>query len=148
MKLTLTIFCAFFINFFVNSQTQIVVSNDLPNKIAINTSLEFNLKIIKGTISQDFNYYLEVPQGISIIGLDLKSGEFSFNNNVANIKWNYLPEEPEFSVILKLSSSEKVGKMAFIQRVTYPFEGSTKEDQIEPFIFNLVKLTQQLIIQM
>jgi len=133
MKLTLTIFCAFFISFFVNSQTQIVVSNDLPNKIAINTSLEFNLKIIKGTISQDFNYFLEVPQGISIIGLDLKSGEFSFNNNVANIKWNYLPEEPEFSVILKLISSEKVGKMAFIQRVTYPFESSTKEDQIEPF---------------
>ena len=50
MKLTLTIFCAFFISFSVNSQTQIVVSNDLPNKIAINTSLEFNLKIIKGTI--------------------------------------------------------------------------------------------------
>ena len=133
MKLTLTIFCTFFISFIVNSQTQIVVSNDLPNKIAINTSLEFNLKIIKGTILQDFNYYLEVPQGISIIGLDLKSGEFSFNNNVANIKWNYLPEEPEFSVILKLISSEKAGKMAFVQRVTYPFEGSSKEDQIEPF---------------
>ena len=133
MKLTLTIFCTFFISFFVNSQTQIVVSNDLPNKIAINTSLEFNLKIIKGTILQDFNYYLEVPQGISIIGLDLKSGEFSFNNNVANIKWNYLPEDPEFSVILKLISSEKAGKMAFIQKVTYPFEGSTKEDQLEPF---------------
>jgi hypothetical protein len=133
MKVTLTIFFVFFISFIVNSQTQIVVSNDLPNKIAINTSLEFNLKIIKGTILQDFNYYLEVPQGISIIGLDLKSGEFSFNNNVANIKWNYLPEEPEFSVILKLISSEKAGKMAFIQRVTYPFEGSTKEDQIEPF---------------
>ena len=133
MKLTLTIFCTFFISFFVNSQTQIVVSNDLPNKIAINTSLEFNLKIIKGTILQDFNYYLEAPQGISIIGLDLKSGEFSFNNNVANIKWNYLPEEPEFSVILKLISSEKAGKMAFVQRVTYPFEGSSKEDQIEPF---------------
>ena len=133
MKLTLTIFCTFFISFIVNSQTQIVVSNDLPNKIAINTSLEFNLKIIKGTILQDFNYYLEVPQGISIIGLDLKSGEFSFNNNVANIKWNYLPEEPEFSVILKLISSEKAGKMAFVQRVIYPFEGSSKEDQIEPF---------------
>ena len=133
MKLTLTIFCTFFISFIVNSQTQIVVSNDLPNKIAINTSLEFNLKIIKGTILQDFNYYLEVPQGISIIGLDLKSGEFSFNNNVANIKWNYLPEEPEFSVILKLISSEKAGKMAFVQRVTYPSEGSSKEDQIEPF---------------
>ena len=133
MKLTLTIFCAFYFSFFVNSQTQIVVSNDLPNKIAINTSLEFNLKIIKGTILQDFNYYLEVPQGISIIGLDLKSGEFSFNNNVANIKWNYLPEEPEFSVILKLISSEKVGKMAFIQRVTYPFEGSSKEEKMDPF---------------
>ena len=133
MKVTLTIFFAFFISLIVNSQTQIVVSNDLPNKIAINTSLEFNLKIIKGTILQDFNYYLEVPQGISIIGLDLKSGEFSFNNNVANIKWNYLPEEPEFSVILKLISSEKAGKMAFVQRVTYPSEGSSKEDQIEPF---------------
>lgn len=133
MKLTLTIFCAFFISFFVNSQTQIVVSNDLPNKIAINTSLEFNLKIIKGTILNDFNYYLEVPQGISIIGLDLKSGEFSFNDNVANIKWNYLPEEPEFSVILKLISSEKAGKMAFIQKVTYPFEVSTKEEKMDPF---------------
>ena len=133
MKLTLTIFCAFYISFFVNSQTQIVVSNDLPNKIAINTSLEFNLKIIKDTISQGFNYYLEVPQGISIIGLDLKSGEFSFNDNVANIKWNYLPVEPEFSVILKLISSEKVGKMAFIQRVTYPFEGSSKEEKMDPF---------------
>lgn len=133
MKLTLTIFCAFFISFFVNSQTQIVVSNDLPNKIAINTSLEFNLKIIKGTILNDFNYYLEVPQGISIIGLDLKSGEFSFNDNVANIKWNYLPEEPEFSVILKLISSEKAGKMAFIQRVTYPFEVSTKEEKMDSF---------------
>lgn len=133
MKLTLTIFCAFFISFFVNSQTQIVVSNDLPNKIDINTSLEFNLKIIKDTISQGFNYYLEVPQGISIIGLDLKSGEFSFNDNVANIKWNYLPVEPEFSVVLKLISSEKVGKMAFIQRVTYPFEGSSKEQKMDPF---------------
>ncbi len=133
MKLTLTIFCAFYISFFVNSQTQIVVSNDLPNKIAINTSLEFNLKIIKDTISQGFNYYLEVPQGISIVGLDLKSGEFSFNDNVANIKWNYLPVEPEFSVILKLISSEKVGKMAFIQRVTYPFEGSSKEEKMDPF---------------
>ena len=133
MKLTLTIFCAFYFSFFVNSQTQIVVSNDLPNKIAINTSLEFNLKIIKDTISQGFNYYLEVPQGISIVGLDLKSGEFSFNDNVANIKWNYLPVEPEFSVILKLISSEKVGKMAFIQRVTYPFEGSSKEEKMDPF---------------
>ena len=133
MKLTLTIFCAFYISFFVNSQTQIVVSNDLPNKIAINTSLEFNLKIIKDTISQDFNYYLEVPQGISIIGLDLKSGEFSFNDNVANIKWNILPVEPEFSVILKLISSEKVGKMAFTQRVTYPFEASSKEEKMDPF---------------
>ena len=133
MKLTLTIFCAFYISFFVNSQTQIVVSNDLPNKIAINTSLEFNLKIKKDTISQDFNYYLEVPQGISIIGLDLKSGEFSFNDNVANIKWNILPVEPEFSVILKLISSEKVGKMAFTQRVTYPFEASSKEEKMDPF---------------
>ena len=133
MKLTLTIFCAFFISFSVNSQTQIVVSNDLPNKIAINTSLEFNLKIKKDTISQGFNYFLEVPQGISIIGLVLKSGEFSFNENIANIKWNYLPVEPEFSVILKLISSEKVGKMAFTQRVTYPFEASSKEEKMDPF---------------
>ena len=144
MKLTLTIFCAFYFSFFVNSQTQIVVSNDLPNKIAINTSLEFNLKIIKGTIQQNFNYYLEVPQGVSIIGLDLKSGEFSFNDNVANIKWNYLPEEPEFSAILKLISSEKVGNMAFIQKVTYFFEGSAKEEKMDPFYIQFGDLDSEI----
>ncbi len=133
MKLILTIFGVFFINIFVNSQTQIVISNDLPNKIPTNNFLEFNLKITKGTILNDFNYYMEVPQGVSIIGLDLKTGEFSFDNNIAHLKWNYLPEESELSVVLRLISNEVQGKMTFVQKVSYPFEGTIKEEVIEPF---------------
>ena len=61
--------------------SQITITANLPSEISANATLEPEVKINKGTISNFAKYQMDVPPGYSVAPIDIKGGNFTFEQS-------------------------------------------------------------------
>src|SRR3954471_21152726 len=89
---------AFFLFITASLSAQVSMQVSLPRKVAVNTEQTFDVKIIKGSISNFSKFQLVAPANTTISEIESKGGSFSFDNQQAKIIWAITPSEPEIIV--------------------------------------------------
>ena len=118
--------------------SQITITANLPSEISANATLEPEVKINKGTISNFAKYQMDVPPGYSVAPVDIKGGNFTFENQRAKIVWVSVPGEPEFVIKLKIqASSDAAAVGTFAQKFYYLENNEKKEIEASPIIVTI-----------
>jgi cell division protein FtsN len=112
-------------------KSQITMQTNLPQAIPLNSELNFDVKIKKGSSSNFAKYQMEVPKGATIKEVESRSGSFTFEDNVVKIIWVIAPAEPEIAISLKLVPGTVPGKKSFIQKYFYIENDNKKEVEME-----------------
>ena len=118
--------------------SQITITANLPSEISANATLESEVKINKGTISNFAKYQMDVPPGYSVAPIDIKGGNFTFENQRAKIVWVSVPGESEFVIKLKIqASSDAAAVGTFAQKFYYLENNEKKEIEASPIIVTI-----------
>lgn len=131
MKKIVLISILLFFKLLLNAQ--VVIENSLPAELKSNSEFDFEVKITKGDIDINTRYQLDVPNGIVISEIDSKGGVFTFEENSAKIIWDNVISEREFTLKMKLTSKEMLGKVKFFHHFYYKQEDSSKVFDSQPF---------------
>jgi hypothetical protein len=110
--------------------SQIVVQTNLPPVIAPNSTLNIEVKINKGSISNFAKYQMDFPAGVTIAEGNSLGGNFTFETGRVKIVWVSLPAENEFIFSFLLMSGNASGS-ATLNHKFYFVDNGTKKD-IEP----------------
>ncbi len=125
MKKILTILA---LAFSAGSFSQITVSSNLPSGMASASSVETEVKINKGAVGNFAKYQMDVPPGYMVSAIDVKGGNFTFENQRAKIVWVSVPSEAEFTIKLKVqANSDAANPGAFTQKFYYLENNEKKE---------------------
>ena len=128
--LALTSFSTFF--------SQITINANLPSSIGAGSTVETDVKIIKGAVGNFAKYQMDVPTGYVVSVLDAKGGNFTFENQRAKIVWVSVPSDPEFTVKLKVqASSNAANPGTFSQKFYYLENNEKKEVEAAPIVISL-----------
>ncbi|PBQ34459.1 hypothetical protein CNR22_22655 [Sphingobacteriaceae bacterium] len=130
MKRILVIFCLTAMFSFLKGQ--ITMQTNLPKAIPLNSDITFEVKINKGSHTNFAKYQMEIPRGIVMKEVDVKSGSFTFEDNVVKIIWVMAPVESEFTISMKLISGVMPGKKSFVQKYFYVENDDKREIEMEP----------------
>jgi len=130
MKRIPVMFCLMVLQTFLNGQ--ITMQTNLPKAVPLNSEITFEVKIKKGSTSNFAKYQIEMPRGVVIKEVDVKSGSFTLEENIIKIIWVMVPAEPEFGISLKLITGVVPGKKNFIQKYFYVENEDKKEVEMEP----------------
>ena len=106
---------------------QVTISTNMPKSIAPNANIELQIKINKGSVANFAKYQIDVPNGVTIIEGDSKTGNFTFESNRAKIVWVSIPTEPEFIITMKLNTGTATGSAVFTHKFYFLDNGSKKE---------------------
>lgn len=118
--------------------SQISITANLPNEIAANSSIEAEVKINKGTVGNFAKYQMDVPPGYSVASVDVKGGNFTFENQRAKIVWVSVPSDPEFAIKFKIQAgSDATGEGTFAQKFYYLENNEKKEIEATPIIVTI-----------
>lgn len=124
MKRLLTIFA---ITSFTTIFSQITINSNFPTNMAPLSSAEVDVKINKGTVGNFAKYQMDVPGGYMISAIDVKGGNFTFENQRAKIVWVSVPSEPEFTIKFKLQANSDAATATFSQKFFYLENNEKKE---------------------
>jgi cell division septation protein DedD len=130
MKSLLTAMAVFIAVLGIHSQVS--VQTNLPSKIAPNSQLVLEIKLIKGDINNFSKYQIDVPNGVTISEGDSKEGNFHFDGGRAKIVWVTTPPESEFIVSFKMNTGSASGPGVFNHKFYYLDDGSKQEVEFEP----------------
>jgi hypothetical protein len=140
MKKMFKIFVALFIT--TNMQSQVSVTSDLPSQVSKNIDITLNVKINKGPIKNYSKFEMLVPSGIEIKEIDVKNGAFTFENNKVRIVWAITPAEPEYVIMLSLSSGTESGIKDIKQTYAYVEKGQKLELEMPTLHFTVIDSDQ------
>jgi cell division protein FtsN len=118
---------------------QVTINNNLASSISIETPVESEIKINKGAIGNFAKYQMDVPTGFAVTAIDVKGGNFTFENQRAKIVWVSVPSETEFSIKLKIQANKNVISPATIsQKYFYLENNEKKEIEASPIVVTIV----------
>ncbi len=107
---------------------QITVTSNLPSNINSGASFDAEIKINKGTIGNFAKYQLDVPVGYVVSAVDVKGGNFTFENQRAKIVWVSIPSETEVVIKFKVqANSDAANPGTFMQKFFYLENNEKKE---------------------
>ena len=115
---------------------QVTMKTDIPATVTNNNDFLFEVKINKGAIANFTKYQMDVPEGIIINEIDIKTGSFTFINNRAKVIWASIPAESEVTILLKLVPGSFSGMATLNQKFYYIDNGIKKEIEAEPLLVN------------
>lgn len=116
------------------SHSQITMQTNLPGVVNLNSEITFDVKINKGSFTNFSKYQLEIPQDIKIQEVDSRMGSFAAEEDRVKIIWVIAPNEPEFSVKLKLLSGTVAGQKSLVMKYFYMDADTKKEVEMKPYI--------------
>ncbi len=118
--------------------SQITITANLPAEISANATIESEIKINKGTISNFAKYQMDVPPGYSVASVDVKGGNFTFENQRAKIVWVSVPSDAEFAIKFKITASpDAAGSGTFAQKFYYLENSEKKEIEATPITVSI-----------
>lgn len=132
MKKTLTFFCLIG---FTSLFAQISITTNIPSSFSAGSSVDAEVKINKGSISNFAKYQMDVPTGFVVTSVDAKGGNFTFENQRAKIVWVSMPSEPEIGVKFKIqATSTAASEGSFVQKFYYLENNEKKEFEATPIV--------------
>lgn len=135
MKKLLTIFA---LSSFTAAFSQITINANFPSSMNSASTIDAEVKINKGTVGNFAKYQLDVPAGFVISALDVKGGNFTFENQRAKIVWVSVPSEPEFIVKFKVqANSDAISPATFNQKFYYLENNEKKEVEATPAVITI-----------
>lgn len=134
MKRLLTIFA---ITSFTTIFSQITITSNFPKNMTPLSSVETDVKINKGTVGNFAKYQMDVPVGYMISAIDVKGGNFTFENQRAKIVWVSVPSEPEFTIKFKLQANSDAATATFSQKFFYLENNEKKEIEAPPAVITI-----------
>lgn len=111
----------------VASFSQITISAALPSNINAGSSIDAEVKINKGTVGNFAKYQMDVPTGYIVSAIDVKGGNYTFENQRAKIVWVSVPIETEFTLKLKIQANSDAANGTFSQKFYYLENNEKKE---------------------
>lgn len=130
MKRILVVFCLTTVVSFLKAQ--VTMQTNLPKAVPLNSDITFEVKINKGAFTNFAKYQMEIPRGTVMKEVDVKSGSFTFEDNVVKIIWVMAPVESEFTIKMKLITGVIAGKKSFSQKYFYVENDDKREVEMEP----------------
>jgi cell division septation protein DedD len=107
---------------------QITVTSNLPSNINSGSSFDAEIKINKGTVGNFAKYQMDAPLGYVVSAVDVKGGNFTFENQRAKIVWVSIPSETEVIIKFKIqANSDAANPGTFMQKFFYLENNEKKE---------------------
>lgn len=129
-----------FIGFAIStvSFAQITITSNLPTNISAGASINVDVKINKGAVGNFAKYQMDVPLGFGVTAVDVKGGNFTFENQRAKIVWVSVPSEPEISLKFKVEATGNAANPGtFAQKFYYLENNEKKEVEAAPVIITI-----------
>lgn len=125
MKKIITILA---ISCFSGLYAQITITSNLPSNINAGSSFDAEVKINKGTVGNFAKYQMDAPAGYVVSAIDVKGGNFTFENQRAKIVWVSIPSEAEVVIKFKVqANSDAANPGTFMQKFFYLENNEKKE---------------------
>ena len=135
MKKILTIFA---ITSFTAVFSQITITSNIPTNIGSGATIDAEVKINKGGVGNFAKYQMDAPIGYIVSAVEVKGGNFTFENQRAKIVWVSIPTEPEVTLKFKIQvSSTAVSPGTFSQKFYYLENNEKKEVEGTPAIVTI-----------
>jgi len=116
---------------------QVNIQTNIPAALVPGT-FDAEVKIIKDPSNTFAKYQMDVTQGISVTAIDIKDGNFSFDNQRAKIIWVATPELNEIVIRLRFNiDASTVSPASITQKFTYMAGDNRKEVEVLPIIVNI-----------
>ena len=125
MKKLLTVFA---LTSFTAVFSQITITSNLPANINTGASIDAEVKINKGAVSNFAKYQMDVPTGYVVSAIEIKGGNFTFENQRAKIVWVSIPNDPEISIKLKIQSNSDAANPGTFSQKFYYLENNEKKE--------------------
>lgn len=109
-------------------RSQISITANMPSSIPSGTSVDAEVKINKGAIGNFAKYQMDLPAGYSVSGVDVKGGNFTFENQRAKIVWVSVPSDPEFTVTFKITADGSASNQGAIVQKFFYLENNEKKE--------------------
>lgn len=118
--------------------SQITVTSNLPSNINAGATIDTEVKINKGAVGNFAKYQMDVPTGYVVSSVDVKGGNFTFENQRAKIVWVSVPGEAEFTLKFKIqANSDAANPGTFSQKFYYLENNEKKEVEATPIIVTI-----------
>ena len=102
---------------FTAAFSQITINGNFPSSMGAGSTIDADVKINKGAVGNFAKYQMDVPAGIIVSSIDVKNGNFTFENQRAKIVWVSVPSDPEFTIKLKVhAASDAPSSVTFSQK--------------------------------
>ena len=125
MKKLLTVFA---LTSFTAVFSQITITSNLPANINTGASIDAEVKINKGTVSNFAKYQMDVPAGYVVSAIEVKGGNFTFENQRAKIVWVSISNDPEISIKLKVQANSDAANPGTFSQKFYYLENNEKKE--------------------
>ncbi len=125
MKKLLTVYA---LTSFTAVFSQITITSNIPSNISTGATIDAEVKINKGTVSNFAKYQLDVPSGYNVSAVEVKSGNFTFENQRAKIVWVSIPTDAEFIVKFKIQANNDAANPGTFSQKFYYLENNEKKE--------------------
>ncbi|HTA62216.1 MAG TPA: SPOR domain-containing protein [Bacteroidia bacterium] len=112
---------------------EVSITNSLPASAAAGQAIEAKYNLTKSPTMGSFaKFQVDLPAGFTAESVDIKGGNFTFENNRVKIVWVSLPGDAAFDFVFKMTSSATTsGNITFAPQFFY-LENSVKKEYVVP----------------
>ncbi|HQQ93525.1 MAG TPA: SPOR domain-containing protein [Bacteroidia bacterium] len=119
------------------------MKTNLPDSIASNSELVFEVSIYKTHLSDFAKYQIDLPEGSAAEEVESRGGTFSFENKKARIVWVIAPPDSVIKVQMKLITGPLSGVFEIRQKLNYIEDGNRKEIDAPVQKLKIYKIRQE-----
>ena len=133
-----TLLVIFFFTFSFAFAQDVSITYTLPASASAGESIEAKYTLTKAPTMGSFaKFQLDLPPGFDAQSIDIKGGNFTFENNRVKIVWVSLPPDASFNFTFKLmAAASAFGNINFVPQFFYLENNVKKEYNVTPFIIN------------
>ncbi len=114
--------------------------HNFPAAVKGGSKLDMEVKIDKMGIVNFAKYQMDVPAGVEVSDVDVRTGNFTFENNRAKIVWVSIPNDAELILKFKVTIPASLASPAYIsQKFFYLDNGTKKEVDAEAISFTVAE---------
>jgi hypothetical protein len=107
---------------------QVSITANLPTQMVANSKFTTEVKIVKGELSNFAKYQIDVPLGYVITPIDIKGGNFTFENQRAKLVWVSLPADEFFSISYQIEVNSSAADTGILAQKFYYLENNEKKE--------------------
>jgi hypothetical protein len=112
---------------------EVSITNSLPTSASVGQPIEAKYTLTKSPTMGSFaKFQVDLPAGFTGESVDIKGGNFTFENNRVKIVWVSLPGDASFDFTFKITSSVTAsGNITFAPQFFY-LENNVKKEYVVP----------------